>query len=243
MSYEAHKETIGEFILKIVSDDDAESPRSDDNMGTMVCFHNRYNLGDKHSYKEPQDFLRDLLNKFGTEKELKQIILDTCKGNIDLYRKLIKYKVKGTRRDQLIDMVEYLSEYENIQVENFPEEVTVLPLFLYDHSGITMSTSRFSCQWDSGQVGWIYVSKKEVDKHGLSTRTDEEIRTFLEGEVKTYDQFLTGDIYGFVVSKVNTCECCNNSEEEEVDSCWGFYGTESAIEEGKSIIEYLSKKD
>jgi hypothetical protein len=26
-------------------------------------------------------------------------------------------------------------------------------LFLYDHSGITISTGRFSCPWDSGQVG------------------------------------------------------------------------------------------
>ena len=32
--------------------------------------------------------------------------------------------------------------------------------FIYDHSGITMNTTGFSCPWDSGQVGWIYCSKK-----------------------------------------------------------------------------------
>src|SRR6187402_3409459 len=105
MSYVAHKEEIGEFTLEIISDDDPMSPREWDNIGTMVCFHKRYTLGDKHDYKEPQDFLIDLLKTYGTEKELKKIILDTCKDNIRLYRNLVKYKIKGTRRDQLVDMV------------------------------------------------------------------------------------------------------------------------------------------
>ena len=33
-----------------------------------------------------------------------------------------------------------------------------LNLYLYDHSGITMNTSGFSCGWDSGCVGFIYMS-------------------------------------------------------------------------------------
>ena len=28
----------------------------------------------------------------------------------------------------------------------------VQPLYLYDHGGITMNTTGFSCSWDSGQV-------------------------------------------------------------------------------------------
>lgn len=39
--------------LEIHSDDDAESPRSDDNLGTMVCFHKSYCLGDTgHGYDQ-----------------------------------------------------------------------------------------------------------------------------------------------------------------------------------------------
>ena len=30
------------------------------------------------------------------------------------------------------------------------EDVIALPLYLYDHSGITMNTTGFSCPWDSG---------------------------------------------------------------------------------------------
>ena len=45
------------------------------------------------------------------------------------------------------------------------EKYLMLPLYLYDHSGLAMSTESFSgraphAEWDSGQVGWIYVSKK-----------------------------------------------------------------------------------
>ena len=36
----------------------------------------------------------------------------------------------------------------------------ILPLYLYDHSGIRMNTSGFHCPWDSGQVGFIFVSAK-----------------------------------------------------------------------------------
>ena len=40
----------------------SDDPRSWDNIGTMVCFHSRYNLGDKHYYGYPAEFLLDLLN-------------------------------------------------------------------------------------------------------------------------------------------------------------------------------------
>ena len=46
----------------------------------------------------------------------------------------------------------------------------VLPLYLYDHSGITMScdlTYPYNDRWDSGQVGWIYASHQRVSRGGL----------------------------------------------------------------------------
>ena len=72
----------------------------------------------------------------------------------------------------------------------------VLPLYLYDHSGITMSTGPFSCPWDSGQVGWIYATRQEIrDEYGAK-RITKKLRAkaveVLQGEVKTYDEFLTG---------------------------------------------------
>ena len=45
-----------EYILTVEQEDYSESPREWDNMCTMVCWHRRYNLGDKHNFDEPQDF-------------------------------------------------------------------------------------------------------------------------------------------------------------------------------------------
>ena len=46
----------------IAKDSDPLNPReSYDNFGKMFCWHSRYNLGDEHDFKEPEDFLKDIL--------------------------------------------------------------------------------------------------------------------------------------------------------------------------------------
>ena len=187
--------TKGNYKLEIFQDETYDSPRSWDNLGTMICFHGRYNLGDKHDYNH-----RDYS---GWEEQKKEI-----------------------------------SKQENVCV--------ILPLYLYDHSGITMNTTGFSCGWDSGQVGWILVSKEKVkSEYGVKRITKdiiEKVTNVLKGEVETYDQYLTGDVYGYRVSKVEKCDKgCEH--DEEVDSCWGFYGEKSVEEEGSSVLEYYIKKD
>jgi hypothetical protein len=50
------------YTLFVVDDNDPENPREDrDNFGKMICFHRRYNLGDKHDHSEPREFLKDIL--------------------------------------------------------------------------------------------------------------------------------------------------------------------------------------
>ena len=50
--------------------------------------------------------------------------------------------------------------HEDEEVETKEKSV----LYLYDHSGITMSTGSFCDSWDSGQVGFIYVTKEDIEK-------------------------------------------------------------------------------
>jgi len=102
-------------------------------------------------------------------------------------------------------------------------------LFLYEHGGITMSTGSFSCHYDSGQVGFIYVSKEKVrNEYGWKRITKErkqQVLDLLESEVNVYDHYLTGEVFGF--------DC-------EIDSCWGYFGDESIphmIKECKRIID------
>ncbi|AQT70061.1 hypothetical protein STSP2_03263 [Anaerohalosphaera lusitana] len=106
----------------------------------------------------------------------------------------------------------------------------ILPLYMYDHSGITISLSPFSCPWDSGQVGFVIVRRKkmleEFGRKKFSKSLKEKALQIVEGEVGTYDHYLRGEVYGCII---------DGGEE----SCWGFYGQEECIEEAKSIIDAM----
>lgn len=106
-----------------------------------------------------------------------------------------------------------------------------LPLYLYDHSGITMSTSSFSDRWDSGQVGYIYLTRETILREwGWKVLTKKRIaflENYMRGEVETYDQYLTGDVWGYIIK---------DEDGEEVDSCWGYYGRDYCEQEAESTI-------
>jgi hypothetical protein len=165
----------GENVLEIYQDEVAMDPREWDNVGTMVCWHNRYNLGDKHEFNNPEEFRT------------------------------------------------YFSKKKN-------KVLCVLPLYLYDHSGITMSTAPFSCPWDSGQVGWIYTTREQINKLGIKLPRKREtwkqkLQEYLEAEVEVYDQYLTGDVYMFLKYTLETCEHCGTVLHADEDSGGTFYGS------------------
>ena len=88
---------------------------------------------------------------------------------------------------------------DNIQdaLESFGPDAVVLPLFLYDHSGITMNTTGFACPWYSGQVGYICVSHDTIrEEYGEVNDESIELATqCLQGEVETFDQYISGEVY------------------------------------------------
>ncbi len=131
-----------------------------------------------------------------------------------------------------------------------PEEVVeyakktnsmLFSLYLYDHSGIALSLSNshypFNDRWDAGQVGFVLVDRKkalkEYGKKKLTKQLRQRISQVIEGEVETYNQYLSGDVYGYVISK----------EGKETDSCWGYYGIDCCLEEAKGIVDYNVKTE
>lgn len=95
----------------------------------------------------------------------------------------------------------------------------IRPLFLMDHSGLSMNIGGFNCNWDSGQVGFIFTTKKRVREwYGVKKITDDllkKVETHMHTEVEEYSNYLGGFVYGYTVHK-------NDEDEEEIDSCWGF---------------------
>ena len=107
----------------------------------------------------------------------------------------------------------------------------ILPVYLYDHSGLTMSTTPFHCPWDSGQVGYAFVPRDKacewLGKKYLTKKGRAVVEKWLVNEVRISSLYCNGEVYGFSISK----------DEEELDSCWGFYGMEDAIQSAREAVD------
>lgn len=161
-------EADGGITIHIEQDTEADSPRNWGNLGKMVCWHRRYDLGDKHEFKTPDDF----------------------------------------------------TEWSKLNVIS-----AMLPLHLLDHSGIWMRTTSFRDvdpgQWDSGQVGWIYMTEEEFE--GGCGGDLQKALDQLRAEVDTYNKYLQGEVYRYWLDRNG----------ELGHSCGGYYSYDECLEEAK----------
>ena len=97
------------------------------------------------------------------------------------------------------------------------EKLVVLPVYMYEHSGIRLATGHFDCPWDSGQLGFIFA-----EKQGTETREDTKER--LREEVRLYSLYLEGVVFHFRREIKIQCEHCNHVKWEHIDSCGGYIG-------------------
>ena len=202
-----YEEKLRGHTIKIIHDPDIESPRDWDNLGTMACWHRRYTLGDEQPSESWPLYLARLVN------DLYQ----------DDYKAHRLYREAGESWDDLYGMSESWIEHRWLDdsgqlLDAISMKAVILPLYLYDHSGITMNTTGFHCPWDSGQVGVVHAdlesTRKEYGRKRVTRALRERVAEQLRREVAVYDDYLTGNCYGYVVEK----------DSEEVDSCWGFLG-------------------
>lgn len=118
-------------------------------------------------------------------------------------------------------------------VQDQGDEVrAILPLYLYDHSGITMSTRPFSCPWDSGQVGWAFIRAGKVDEAGI-TDDGNWAPQVIQAEVQEYDMYLRGEVYGYMLARETLDEDGEVTGRDELESCWGFYGMDYCLEQAR----------
>ena len=184
MRDDAERFEVEGLTVRILQDEDCQSPREYDNLGTMVCWHRNYKLGDEHEFDSPEDF-----------------------------ETFVKDKTNGV--------------------------AIVLPLYLYDHSGISMSTGRgypYCDPWDAGQVGYIYITrdkmKAEYSVKRIGKKLIERVTGYLRGEVEEYDRFIMGECYGYIVE---------DAEGNDLDSCWGFIGADWVKGEATRAAKYCAE--
>lgn len=111
--------------------------------------------------------------------------------------------------------------------------ILVRPVYMYDHSGISLSCNNsypFNDLWDAGQVGIAYMTANDIRKTYLVKRitkqTRQKARELIGAEVNTYNQFLNGEVFYYSI---------NDKDGEIVDSCGGFYGWEF---DENGLLEY-----
>lgn len=189
-----------------------DNPRYWDNVGTMIGWHRRYQAGDKHDYSEPIDLIKELAYNSDYEKA-------ECLEE--------KYNLNE------IEFSEYFEKLMKIAKNNH----LILPVYLLDHSIVKYSVNSFNDPWDSGKVGFIYVSHDAIKKEfgDISDETLNIAKKQLEGEVETYSHWANGEVYGFKLLKIDE----DDNEIEEIDSCYGFYGNN--IKEN-GILDELSEE-
>ena len=121
--------------------------------------------------------------------------------------------------------------------KHFKDVAVCLPVHLYEHSGTAISVGGgypFDCPWDSGTIGFAVVTKSDIRKNWSLKRATkkyvEDAERMLINEVETLNQYVSGDVYGFVVE---------DQEGNQEDSCWGFYGDDVAA---NGMTDYLDEE-
>lgn len=116
-----------------------------------------------------------------------------------------------------------------------------LPIYMLDHSGLTIRTYPFDDPWDSGLLGFIYTTKEAIrrwyGKKRISQKLLEEVRESLLEDVREMDCYLRGDVYCVTLEK----------GDDIIDTTCGIYGydslkevlTNELPEEFKPVVEKL----
>ena len=116
---------------------------------------------------------------------------------------------------------DFIEQGEEEIRKHFKDVAVVMAVHKYSHSGVGYSTSNsypYNCRWDSGTVGFIFATKKDIRENwGIKRVTQkyiEHTEKILSSEIDTFSQWANGDIVGFRIEK----------DGEETDSCYGFFG-------------------
>lgn len=104
----------------------------------------------------------------------------------------------------------------------------VFVVYAYVHSGVALSLSPFSCEWDSGAAGVIIVPADVPEEHAFN---------FAKSEIEMLNQYFAGCVY--VVRVESPGGFCG-----VIDDCIGGIYADSAAEAAQeAITDYLDLTD
>jgi len=151
---------------------DPTDPRSWDNLGTIATWHRRYDLGDDPNPNADPDAYLDNLAGDASDQIADQL-------------RSFRYRGLDDEADDLRD-------------RTLDANYIILPVYMYDHGNIALSTTGFSCPWDSGQLGIVYVDREKILREFSRKRMSRKLRAqaekILRAEVEIYSRYLSGEL-------------------------------------------------
>jgi len=143
----------------------------------------------------------------------------------------------------------YLGEHNHSNWDEFNEAVAeakrqgdmVVDLYAYIHGGVALSIRSFHeaalpqghAYFDSGKCGVVIIRReqylKEFGRKKWSKKLQAKAYEYIKGDIETFNAYLNGEVYGYIV-------------DDHEESCWGYYSVEEAMDEAKSVVDWMIQK-
>jgi len=124
----------------------------------------------------------------------------------------------------------------NDVVKNIKNKIH-LPIYCYVHSGVTISTTEFTCPWDSFFAGYIVLDRERFLKNmgykRMSKKRSIEAYNQLEEEIRIRNSYISGEVYCFEIT---------DSNGDMVEFCGGFLCEDACRSEGQDFLSSLNQK-
>ena len=132
-----------------------------------------------------------------------------------------------SKPDSLNELKEIIEEKYNV--------LAILPLYMYEHTGVALSTSDFGDRWDSGCIGFVFMTTEQANEIEIPTK--EKAEDWIKNGIKHWNKLNNESMYSVEFFTVDKCDCCNHSTENSVDWTNGLFSEDLEQE----IVSYIGK--
>lgn len=157
----------------LIPDPNPIHPRSDvEPVTTIAAWHRKFNFSDHPAPKNPEDFLLTLWDPIfpGILREL----------------------------DENAQSVQDLSPVLQEKLFNSPYPGFLRKLYMHEHGNIRLTTTPFNDRFDSGWLGWIYITPKNMVIYNLN---QEQALAAAEAELQKLEDYTNGEVYAVALQR------------------------------------------
>lgn len=104
--------------------------------------------------------------------------------------------------------------------------LAILPIYGYVHSGVSINAgyNRYYCAWDSGLIGYAYITKDSAKEFGLDTTNIQELENSIINTTNSIDLIYQGEVYAIVSEYLD-----NDNIVTDYDTYGGVIGYDHAL--------------